>query len=302
MLQHVERYIALRRSLNFKLRDPARNLRHLARFVEARGEALLYTQTLLDWASQGPSPHACYVRFRDARQLAMFLQAEDPSHQVPGYNPFKRLCSRRLPYILTQAEIERLIAQAGRLRRTYPLRRLVYRTLFGLLASTGLRVSEALALKLQDVCEEGYLSIRCTKFAKSRYIPLHPTAFAALNCYLEQRLLILDADDHLFISIAKTRLSYSTVQATYSTMLRFSGVGSNDRVTPRIHDLRHTFATRALERFSPADGEINRHMVALATYMGHAEIASTYWYLQATPQLMVESATAAEALMHGGGK
>ena len=298
LIAHAERYISLRQTLGFKLKDLSGNLSAFARFAVDRGDTHIRVATAVDWATEAPSPHTRYIRLRDVARLARFLHAEDPIHEVPT-NPFYAPTRRRLPYIYTPAEIVQLLEGAGRLRRSYPFRRQVYGTLLGLIAATGLRISEALDLRFCDVLPDGVLQIRRTKFGKSRLIPLHPTAVKALAQYLEQRRRLAITDDHVFLSAGNRRISSSMVEYTFRRIRRLAGIAPSRTCPPRIHDLRHTFATRALERCSTRREAVARHFVALSTYMGHTDIAHTYWYLEATPELMTSIAAAAEALITG---
>ncbi len=295
LIVHVERYVSLRQALGFRLREVSINLRAFARFAADRGETHIRASTAVAWATEASSPSTRYVRLRDVVRLARFLHAEDPIHEVP-INLFPAPKQRSLPYIYTPEEIARLVRAAQHLRKTYPLRRQVYATLIGLIASTGLRVSEALDLRLCDVLPEGVLLIRRAKFGKSRLVPLHPTAATALGRYLEARRQLVVTDDHLFLSAGNRRISSTTVGYTFARMRRLAGIAPARTRPPRIHDLRHTVATRALEQ-CPTDREaVARHFVALATYLGHTDITHTYWYLEATPELMIGLADAAETL------
>jgi len=165
----------------------------------------------------------------------------------------------------------------------------------GLLAVTGLRISEALALRFKDITPDG-LVIRETKFRKSRLVPVHATTTAALQAYVTKRgALVLD-DDHLFVSGRQRPLSYFTVVDTFHQLLAAVSIPTDpDRPRPRLMDLRHTFASRALETCPDGREHIGRHMLALTTYMGHARVKSTYWYLSSTPQLLGDIAQACEA-------
>jgi integrase/recombinase XerD len=300
LIGHVERYISLRQTLGYKLDDLSSNLNAFARFAAYRGDTHIRVSTAADWATEASSPHTCYIRLRDVARLARFLHAEDPTHEVPT-NPFCAPTRRRLPYIYAPAEIVQLVAAANRLRSSYPLRRQVYGTLLGLIAATGLRISEALDLRLYDVLADGVLQIRRTKFGKSRLVPLHPTAAKAFDRYLEQRRQLAVTDDHVFLSAGNQRIASSMVEYTFRRILRLAGIAPFRTRPPRIHDLRHTFATRALEQCSTTREAVARHFVALATYLGHADIAHTYWYLESTPELMTGISAAAEALITGEG-
>lgn len=295
---HAERYISLRRTLGFKLDDVSRNLSAFARFAADRGDTHIRASTAVEWATAAPSPQARYIRLRDVARLARFLHAEDSAHEVPA-NPFYAPVARRLPYIYTPAEIVQLVGAASQLRRSYPFRRQVYGTLLALISATGLRISEALDLRLRDALPEGVLQIRRTKFGKSRLVPLHPTVVKAFHQYLEQRRQLAVTDDHVFLSAGNQRISSSMVEYTFRRIVRLAGIAPGRTRSPRIHDLRHTFATRALERCPASREAVGRHFVALSTYMGHADIAHTYWYLEATPELMASIAAAAEALVEG---
>ena len=293
---HVERYIALRQTLGYKLRELSANLRAFARFATAQGESHVQASTAVHWAGEASSPRARYIRLRDIAHLARFLHAEDPAHEVPS-NPFRAPKCRRLPYIYTPEEIAQLVAATSRLRASYPLRRRVYGTLLGLIAATGLRISEALNLQFGDVLPQGVLQIRHAKFSKSRLVPLHPTAAKALDHYLGTRRRLAVEDNHMFLSAGNRRIASSTVEYTFRRIRRLAGIAPARTRPPRIHDLRHTFATRALEKCSTQRETVARHFVALATYPGHSDIANTYWYLEATPQLMAHIAAAAEELI-----
>jgi integrase/recombinase XerD len=297
---HVERYVSLRQTLGYKLRNTSGNLHAFASFAAERGDTHVRAATAVDWATEGISPYNRHIRLRDVVLLARFLHAEDPIHEVP-FNPFHAPKCRPLPYIYASEEIVQLVEAASRLREYYPLRRRVYATLFGLIAATGLRISEALDLRLHDVLPDGVLQIRRTKFDKSRLIPLHPTAKHALDDYLEERRRLAVTDDHVFLSAGDQRIASSTVEYTFRRVRRLAGIAPARTRPPRIHDLRHTFATRALEKCATRREAVARHFVALATYMGHADIAHTYWYLEATPELMTGIAAAAEALVAGEG-
>jgi integrase/recombinase XerD len=296
LIAHVERYISLRQTLGFKLREVSRNLRAYAKFAVDNGDTHIRVATATDWAAMAPSPEARHIRLRNVIHLARFLHAEDPIHEIP-VNPYHAPKCRTLPYIYSPDEIVQIIRATSHLRESYPLRRQVYATLIGLIAATGLRISEALGLRFHDVLPNGVLQIRRSKFGKSRLLPLHPTAANALDCYLEARRRLSVTDDHVFLSMRNRRIAYRTANYTFRRMCRIARVAPDRKRPPRIHDLRHTFATRALEQCSTRREAVARHFVALATYMGHSYISHTYWYLEATPELMTDISAAAEALI-----
>lgn len=300
LTDHIDRYVALRQALGYRLRKNARHLHAFARFADAKGDTHIRTSTAVAWATDAPSPSARHIRLRDVVHLARFLHAEDAAHEVPPANLFPASKVRPLPYIYAPEEVAQIVAAAGRLRRTYPLRREVYTTLFGLIAATGLRVSEALDLRFDDLQPNGVLLIRRTKFGKSRLVPLHPTVAEALDCYLDRRRKLAVTNDHVFLSASDQRIGASMVNYTFRRVVQLAGVATERTRPCRIHDLRHTFATRSLEQCSTRREAVSRHCVSLATYLGHTDIVHTYWYLEATPELMTDIATAAEALMAGG--
>lgn len=300
LTNHIDRYVALRQALGYRLRKTAQHLHAFARFADVKGDTHIRTSTAIAWATDAPSPSARHIRLRDVVHLARFLHAEDAAHEVPPATLFPAPKMRPLPYIYPPGEVAQIVAAAGRLRRTYPLRREVYTTLFGLIAATGLRVSEALDLRFDDLQPNGMLLIRRTKFGKSRLVPLHSTVADALDRYLDQRRKLAVTDDHVFLSASDRRIGASMVNYTFRRVVRLAGVVAERTRPCRIHDLRHTFATRSLQQCSTRRESVSRHCVSLATYLGHADIVHTYWYLEATPELMTDIATASEALMAGG--
>jgi integrase len=300
----VERYIMARRAAGHAFETGARLLRNYGLFADARGDSHVRRETALDWAAAGASPHARSVRMRNVVHFARFQHAEDERHEVLPRDAFAMRWCRPLPYIYSDMEITRLLAAADRLRLSYayPLRRDTYRTMIGLIAVTGLRKSEALDLRVQDLSADGVLMIRRTKFRKSRLIPLHPTTDAALREYIDLRLRHPATDDHLFLSAGDGRIESSVANTTFRRMLVLAKIAPTRAKRPRIHDLRHTFATRALERCPGDRRAIARQFVALSTYLGHAKMSATHWYLEATPELMRDIATAAEAAIRGAGR
>jgi integrase len=232
--------------------------------------------------------------------LARHLRAEDDRHEIPRQVFGEEHWPRRPPYLLTDqqiCEIIELAAQSG--YRT--LRRYTYSTLFALLSCTGLRVSEAIRLRYGDLTPDGLL-IRETKFQKSRLVPLHDTAHAALERYLERRRPYATLDDHVFISLRRKPLLISDVDTAFRTVvvkLRLPRGRGQRRPTP--HSLRHAFAIRALQNCPDGRDRITQHMLMLSTYLGHSTPALTYWYLEAVPELMRSIAEGCEAHLLGGG-
>lgn len=298
--QSIDAYLELRRSLGSELSNEGYLLRAFARFASGRGQAHVRTDSVVAWAAGAPSPQERQHRLRTVARFAAHARAEDPRHELPPIHVFAHRHVRRLPRIYTEQEIRRLLEAASRLGPGGSLRPHTYTTLLGLLAATGLRVSEALALQLDDITDDG-LVIRETKFHKSRLVPLHPTTQAALECYLQRRRHARATTDRVFLSPRGGELSYYTVHTRFIDLAREAGlpVRAGNRHA-LLHDLRHSFAVRALET-SPGDaGSAGRHMRALSTYLGHANVAGTYWYLQVTPRLVRDVADACESFLEGG--
>ena len=297
----LDTYLAVRRATGFELRVPEILLRSFVRFAKARGDTHVVAQTAIDWAAQAPSLGQRDYRLKTVIRFARYARAEDTRHELPPGHFFGYHRQRPVPFIFSPMDIGRLIQAASCLGPPGSLRPHVYSTLLALLAVSGLRISEALALCFDDVTADGLL-VRETKFKKSRLVPLHETAVAALAQYLMRRRRVGGADDHLFISIHGQELRYDTVHETFRTLV--DGLGLRPKPgqkRPSLHSLRHTFAVRALEA-CPSDSRdrVGQHMLALSTYLGHARITDTYWYLETTPQLMTDIASASESLLAGG--
>ncbi len=230
-------------------------------------------------------------------RLARYLRAEDERHEVPPAVFGAETLPRPTPYILTEEQISQLITAASQSK--YRICRATYRALFSLLACTGMRVSEATQLRLDDISSDG-LVIRRTKFRKSRLVPLHETAQAGLERYLQQRRPYAPLDDHVFVSLRRKPLSRSDVEKAFRMAVYRIGLPpTRGRARPTPHSLRHAFAVRALETCPDGRDAITKHMLALSTYLGHSKVADTYWYLEAVPELMREIAERAEQLAMG---
>jgi integrase len=297
----LTQYVDLQRSVGFRFRSQHSLLRSFVTFAEARGDGFVRVDRVLDWAVRAPSPHQRRNRLLTVRRFALAMRAEDPRHEVPAAEALGRgLFERPAPHIYTPDEIARLMHAAAGLRPAGSIRPLMYSTLFGLLAATGMRISEALALRLDDVTDDG-LVVRGTKFQKSRLLPLHDTTWQALDAYLAARTRLGALHGALFLSNTGRAPAYSTVIAVFLRLARSIGLrGAPGQPGPRIHDLRHTFAVRSLEQCQHDRDAVTRHVVALGTYLGHAHVTDTYWYLQATPLLVAQIADAGEAFHRGG--
>jgi len=272
-------------------------LRSFCRHAQSRGEVHVTATSAIDWASQTTTPRQCAKRLTVIISLARFLHAEDPRHEVPPKPLTHPSSSRPLPYIFSINEIQRLAEAANQLWPRRSLRPLTFSTLFNLLAVSGLRISEALALRIGDFTRDG-LIVRQTKFRKSRLLPLHETTARALTRYLVRRQEVATRTDHIFVSLRKTPLCYATVHLTFRRLCATIGLPTSPSV--RLHDLRHTVAVRALEACPRDRDQVTPHILALSTYLGHASISGTYWYLHTTPYLMRDIADAGQRWMVGG--
>lgn len=298
-MRAVESYLAVRRAAGFDLTMVEYKLRSFARFAIQRGESHICTSTAIAWASQTSSVAERDTRLKTVVRFAQHMRLEEPRHEVPPRDVFGYHKTRRAPFIYTPTDVADLLEAASRLGPPGTLRPHTYTTLLALLVTTGLRISEALALGLDDLTPAGLL-IRKTKFQKTRLVPLHPTTVVGLQHYLRLRQPVSSGDDHLFISLCGSPLSRQTIYSTFQRLLTATGLrAGRGGHRPRLHDLRHTFAVRSLEACPNEQGAISRHMLALSTYMGHAAIHDTYWYLEATPHLMGDIATSCETFFYG---
>ena len=296
----VNTYLSVRRALGFKLKTVEGYLRSYADFATARGDIRVVSNTSIEWAGLATLQNQRANRLNVVIRFARFARAEDSCHEIPPANIFCGRRYRRTPYIFTDEEVQRLMLHSARLGPPGTLRPHTYSTLFGLLASTGLRISEALSLRFDDVTSEG-LVIRETKFRKSRLVALHETAALALRHYLLRRGKFANCDDHVFVSCRGGKLSYKIAATTFQEVLKAAGVqGKPNGPKPRLHDFRHRFAVKALQACPDGRDRVTRHMLALSTYMGHACLRSTYWYLESTPQLMKDIAGVCESFLQGG--
>jgi integrase/recombinase XerD len=299
LTQSVESYVAIRQAAGFAFKSAGSLLKTFAAFSEARGECYVRAPIAIEWAGLAQSVYTRARRLGVVIRCSRYLHAEDARHEIPPNVFGAENRQRPVPYILTQNEVKLLVNAASKSGyRT--LRRDTYSTLFALLACTGLRVSEAIRLRFNDITPDG-LVIRRTKFCKSRLVPLHDTARAGLERYLQRRLLYAPGDDHVFVSLRRKPLLLGDVNSAFHTAARAIGLPDEPkRSRPTAHSLRHTFAVRALQACPDGRDAITQHMVALSTYLGHVNVANTYWYLEAVPELMNDIAESCERFAMGG--
>ena len=298
MLTTIEAYLTLRRATGFAMSNAEYLLKSFAAFAARRGQTHVHTQTAIDWATLGPSVAQRDARLKAVCRFVRHVRVDDARHELPPANHFGARKTRRPPHIYSAQEIDHLIEAALRLRPKDGLRPLTYATLIALLSATGLRISEALKLTVADVTGDGLL-IRETKFRKTRLVPLHDTAAAGLQRYLARRRPRTD-DDPMFIGKRGGPLRYIAVKETFDRLVSKAGIVTATRRRPRLHDLRHTFAVRALQASPAGRSRSGAHMAALSTYMGHVNIYATYWYLEATADLMRDVAAAGEGFIYDG--
>jgi integrase len=274
MLAAIETYLDLRRATGFAMSNAECLLKSFAAFAAERRQPHVHAQSAIDWAALGPSVAQRDARLKAVCRFVRYVRIEDDRHELPPANHFGARKRRRPPHIYSSAELDRLIEAALQLRPRGDLRAQTYATLIALLAATGLRISEAL-------------------------VPLHDTAATGLQCYLARRRPRSD-DDPVFIDKSGGAMRYIAVKETFDRLVIKAGIAEAAKRRPRLHDLRHTFAVRALQGSPAGRSRSGAHMVALSTYMGHVNIYATYWYLEATADLMRDVAVAGEEFLSSG--
>lgn len=300
LTQSVEAYITLRRATGFAFRSEGSLLQSFAAFSDGRGKRYVSTETAIEWAGSAASLCQRARRLGQVIRFARYIRAEDPHHEIPPAVFGSESRPRPAPYIFSAEEIQRILQAASGLGKRNAFRGHTYNTLFALLACTGLRVSEAIHLCFQDVTADG-LVIRCSKFRKSRLVPIHETTQAGLERYFRRRRSYTPLDDHVFVSLRRRPLLLHDAETAFHDIVEKIGLPHGPGLPrPAIHSLRHTFAVRALESCPDGRDRITKHMLALSTYLGHSKVADTYWYLEATPELMRNIADSCQHFFTGG--
>jgi len=292
----MQEYLGMRRHLGFKLHDAGKGLLDFVAFMELHHATIITQSLALAWAQQPQNVQPAHWarRLSFVRGFARFRSASDPRTQIPppGLLPFQP--QRARPYLYSEAEIQDLLNAARNMPHRYPSGALlpwVYSCLFGLLSVTGLRLGEARNLELQDVdLETAVLTVRNTKFGKTRLVPLHPSTCQVLADYLARRAhhwADRPVSSYLFVSSRGTRLDGGGIHRVFYALSRQIGLrGATDSHGPRLHDLRHRFATQTLVNWYRSDQDPERCLPLLSAYLGHAHIADTQWYLESSPELM----------------
>jgi integrase/recombinase XerD len=294
--QAVNDYLTMRRGLGFKLHHVQHDLESFVSFMEREKARHITVDLALKWAMQPKDVHAAYwaQRLSAVRGFAQHWSAIDPHTEVPpgGLLPFPN--RRAQPYLYTEKDIQRLMAAAKTLSPRNGLRGWTYHCLLGLLAVTGLRISELIALERRDVdLQEGLLTVRGAKFDKVRMVPLHVSSRDALKQYAQRRDAYLGRQNatNFLVSERGRPLDSSNVRRAFYRLSRQTGLrGADDRNGPRLHDFRHRFATESLLRWYRSSKDVGCLLPVLATYLGHSSIRDTYWYLSSCPELMRHAA------------
>jgi integrase len=287
-------YLHLRRGLGFSLVRDEKLLGQFLRWLEEQDADTITVSRALAWAQlpQGASAGWYSFRLQVVRGFAAYLHTLDPATEVPPPGLLPGGSRRAVPYLYTDADIAALLAQAERLRT--PLRTATLQTLIGLLAVTGMRIGEVIGLDDDDLDEaSGVILVRHAKFGKQRLIPLHSSSVAALAHYraVRDRAFPTPNSTALLVSSAGTRLRYVNVSQTFVKLARRAGLTERSGpCRPRPHDLRHSFAVATLLEWYRDGGDVAARLPLLSTYLGHVEPANTYWYLQATPELLAQAA------------
>jgi integrase/recombinase XerD len=286
--RHVADYLRLRRALGFKLVNEGVILPQFAAFLQQAGQSTVTAQAAIAWAQQpqGVNPINWVHRLGAVRGFARYLHTIDPATEIPPGDVFTRPVCRADPYQYTPDDVRRLLTAARGLRPT--LRAATYETLFGLLATTGMRIGETLILRREDVdLEQGVVTVNGPKGGHVRLVPLHPSTTQALRRYAElrDRLRPSPQADTFFISIRGTRLCYGCVRTTFIELTTVVGLRTTG-VKPRMHDMRHSFAVTQLLDWYRSGADVAGRMPTLSAYLGHVNPAGTYWYLSAVPELM----------------
>lgn len=295
-------YLTLRRALGYRLERPEKLLNQFLDHLEHHDQTVVTVSAGLDWAQLPAGAASGWWAYRlcVVRGFATYLHAIDPVHEVPPAGLLPQRPLRAIPYLYTDAEIAALITVTATLRT--PLRQATFATLIGLLATTGMRIGEAIGLGRGDVdLTSGHLTIRSGKFGKTRELALHPSTIDALNAYQNTRDQTAPPTSAFFVSTAGTRLLYCNVHNTFHRLVQLAGLTPRPAsCRPRIHDLRHTFAVKTmLDAY--ADGQDGQtRLTLLSTWLGHVHPRHTYWYLSAAPELMALAGQRLEAhLAHG---
>lgn len=282
-------YLALRRALGFKLRHETWFLPAFVAFLKAHGSTVITAKLAVQWATQPLDTTSGWWahRLSAVRGFALHRRATDPRTEIPSSDLIPHQKRRRSPYLYSDRDVAALMREAQQLRS--PLKAISYYTLIGLLAATGMRVGEALALNRGDVdWHRSLVTVHEGKFGKSRHVPLHPSTITALKAYarLRGQLSLSGREPALFVSSSGARVLHQNFHRVFRRLVKKTGIGGDSRQQPVLHDLRHTFAVKTLRNWYRQGVDVERRLPILSTYLGHVSPSSTYWYLTGTPELL----------------
>jgi integrase/recombinase XerD len=295
LARELDRYLTIRRSLGYDLSTAARVLRRFVTFAHGRKARHITTDLFLAWQAElGEANQQTWsARLGMVRQFALWLSGINPRNEVPPKALIPGRYRRTRPYIYSEQEIVRIVKEAARLPSPNGIRALTFATLFGLIAVTGLRVGEAIALDNSDVdLENGVLTVRCGKSGKARIVPISETTAERLIAYAAERDRLLGRTPKpFFVSDTGNRPDDCSARYNFATVCQRIGLRAPQKFNkhgrgPRIHDLRHTFAARTMVNWYRSGKDPEREMIKLSTYLGHTEPAHTYWYIEAVPELL----------------
>lgn len=304
LLDQADDYLRLRRALGHNLDQAHRLLPDFVAYLDVIGAGTVTVEAALVWAQSPDADPATSVwarRMTVARGFARHMAGVDPNTEIPPVGLVRFRQRRRPPFIYSADDIAALMSAARHTIPT-PLRAATVETLIGLLATTGMRVGEAIGFGRGDLdTSEGVITVRHSKFGKSRLIPLHPSSLDALRSYAQtrDRLFPRPRSTTFFVSTAGTRLSDADFGKTFRRLLQTAAVGADAPRRPRVHDMRHSFAVHTLIRWYRAGEDIGALMPQLTTYLGHRDPCSTFWYLSAAPELLALAAGRLEAGSEG---
>jgi integrase/recombinase XerD len=307
---HLNNYLAVRRSLGYDLSFSERVLRRFTDFADAQGAGVVTTNLFLQWKEHFGSANnnTWFNRLSMVRGFATWLQGIDPKNEIPPAGLVSGKYCRARPYIYTSEQIVEIITEAAKLPSSYGLRGWTCSTLFGLIAVTGLRISEAIGLDEKDVdLEEGVITVRLAKNGKSRFVPISECTVNRLRAYRVERNRILGASPAPFFLFERgQRPDECAIRYNFAKVSQIIGLRAQQGIYkhgrgPRIHDLRHTFAVNTILDWYRKGLDSDREMIKLSTYLGHVTPECTYWYIEAVPELLQLASERAERFITAGG-
>jgi integrase/recombinase XerD len=287
LIGQIEEYLAHRYAAGYALQSQSRALRVFGEFCRRKRRAVVTARAAIAWASQGAARLTRIRRLRGIHDFVLYARSVDARHEAPPRDHFGReRPRRRTPYILSKNEVRRLVRGARSLGPAGSSRPRMLEFLFALLACTGLRIGEAISLQYDDVTADGLL-VRRDKRGRWRLLPLHATTARALGRFIEWRRGIPADSRNLFVNLAGHPLIHGAVERAFREIILGQGIGRRrGRRRLCVHSLRHTFTVRALERGPSSRDDVGLHMKAVSEYLGHSNIACTYWYYENTPELL----------------